>query len=369
MTDSSVREFQVERRDLTNFRVVERPSTPLADGEIRLGVDAFAFTANNITYGAAGDFLGYWQFFPAADNADNTWGILPVWGFADVVESTVDSVPVGDRLYGYFPPATSVVMVATEVSNSKLIDGSAHRQKLPPLYNRYQRVSNQEGYDKTHDDVTSLLAPLHLTSFCLVDQLEQNGFYGATQVVVASASSKTSLGTAFGLSEHADSPRIIGLTSERNRAFVEGVGLYDHVVTYDTIADTLAAEATVVIDMAGNPAVTSSLANHLGDALARYIAVGITHWDELAGSTEHPRPQIEVEQFFAPGYIVKRITTMDMGEFDRTSRSFVQRAALATSQWMTVQHEDGLDGLAGVYGAVVAGEFAPSAGLIIQLAE
>ena len=63
----------------------------LEPGEVRLAVDAFALTANNVTYAAIGDLLQYWSFFPAPDR----WGRVPVWGYADVVESTLDDVPVG----------------------------------------------------------------------------------------------------------------------------------------------------------------------------------------------------------------------------------------------------------------------------------
>ncbi len=345
------------------FRVVEHDSRAIAEGEIRLSVESFAFTANNITYGAAGDFLGYWQFFPASDNADGAWGILPVWGFADVVESTIDSVPVGDRLYGYFPPATEVIMAPTNVSGSKLLDGSAHRQSLPPLYNRYQRVLNQADYDRARDDVTSLLSPLHLTSFCLVDQLKQQHFYGAKQVVITSASSKTSLGTAFGLGEIADAPRIVGLTSQRNREFVEGTGLYDQVVTYGSIADALDIELATVIDMAGNPEVTVALDGTLGSSLAHYIAVGITHWEELGWKGE--RPAIPIEQFFAPTYILERVKSMPMDSFDHESRAFVARAAEATSSWMDIERRSGIEQLAEVYSDIVSGIYPPGVGLIV----
>jgi hypothetical protein len=43
----------------------------------------FGLTANNITYGLLDEGLGYWTFFPAQDG----WGRIPVWGFAEVVAS------------------------------------------------------------------------------------------------------------------------------------------------------------------------------------------------------------------------------------------------------------------------------------------
>jgi len=60
-------QFQVRKDDFLTQRLVplgaDATDSPLALGQIRLAVDSFSFTANNITYAAAGDMLGYWQFF------------------------------------------------------------------------------------------------------------------------------------------------------------------------------------------------------------------------------------------------------------------------------------------------------------------
>ena len=53
-------------------------------------MDAFALTTNNITYAVFGAAMQYWDFFPTAD--PDVWGCVPVWGFAEVVETTSDGV-------------------------------------------------------------------------------------------------------------------------------------------------------------------------------------------------------------------------------------------------------------------------------------
>ena len=368
MVDVSNVEFQVKRRDLPVHRTVEVERPPLAPGEIRVAVDRFAFTANNLTYGAAGDLLGYWRFFPAADNSSDEWGILPVWGYADVVESTVDDVPIGDRLYGYFPPATTVVMTATNVRRSSLTDDAVHRQKLPPLYNGYRRVLADANYDRAHDDATILLGPLHLTSFVLAHKLSTNAFFEAEQVVIVSASSKTSLGLAYALRSDDGAPTVIGATSERNADFVSNVGLYDNTVTYDSI-DTLPKVPTVVVDMAGNPTVASSIAERLGSGVQRYINVGLTHWEEQ-GATDafSGRPQpANVESFFAPGYIHEHMGDWGGDGFDSESSAFLRRAADATFSWMDVSHYPGLEGLSAVFDEVCTGALAPSVGVVVEM--
>ena len=82
MTD--IAEFQVRKDDLSTTRVVTRTAPALNDGEVLAKVDRFGLTANNVTYGVVGERIGYWKFFPVTDDG---WGIIPVWGFADIIDS------------------------------------------------------------------------------------------------------------------------------------------------------------------------------------------------------------------------------------------------------------------------------------------
>ena len=62
-----------------------------------------------------------------------------------------------------------------------------------------------------------LLRPLFITSFMIDDFLHDNDFFGASTVLISSASSKTSYGLAFMLSLRADKRyQVIGLTSVGN---------------------------------------------------------------------------------------------------------------------------------------------------------
>ena len=88
--------FEVDRTGLSKTQFIDIPdadSLSLAANEVVISVDKFALTANNITYGVAGDMLSYWNFFPAKDN----WGRIPVWGFGTVLSSNSDGMNVGDR--------------------------------------------------------------------------------------------------------------------------------------------------------------------------------------------------------------------------------------------------------------------------------
>jgi len=72
----TVTDFLVNKADLHQTKFEERSLPPLAEGEVLLKVDRFAFTANNITYAVFGESMAYWQFFPSSDAA---WGRIPGW--------------------------------------------------------------------------------------------------------------------------------------------------------------------------------------------------------------------------------------------------------------------------------------------------
>ena len=102
-------DFEVRRDDLRATRVTggEPRLDAVGAGEVQLRVDRFGLSANNVTYGAFGDAMSYWRFFPAAEEG---WGRVPVWGFGDVLASGVSGIEVGERFYGYFPMSTYVTL-------------------------------------------------------------------------------------------------------------------------------------------------------------------------------------------------------------------------------------------------------------------
>src|SRR4051794_37161221 len=116
--------LEVDRASFGDTRLVTDDLGPLDDGQVRLRIDRFALTANNITYAAIGEMLGYWDFFPSGDAA---WGRVPAMGWADVVESTHPDVPTGGRYYGWYPMAAFIDLTVSATDNG-LRDDGAHRQ-------------------------------------------------------------------------------------------------------------------------------------------------------------------------------------------------------------------------------------------------
>jgi hypothetical protein len=339
--------FLVDRDNFRSTNVVEASPAVLGEGEVRLRIDGFGFTANNITYAAAGDMIGYWRFFPAPQVGDDTnWGRIPVWGFADVVESRCEGVNEGERLFGYLPMSTELVIRPARVSAGSLSDGSAHRAALPPVYNNYDRCAATPGYRVELEAEQMLYWPLFFTSFLIDDLLADHDFFGAAMIVLGSASSKTALGAASLLNRR-ERISVVGLTSPGNLAFVEGLGCYDQVVTYDDLG-SLPVTSAAFVDMSGDATVVRAVHEHFGDELKHSAIVGLTHWEDRLGSAD-PMPGPAQVVFFAPTQLEERRADWGPGvvaaKLAEAWAPFVEQV----SGWIEIQHGNGPDAVNDVY--------------------
>ncbi|NLS72417.1 DUF2855 family protein [Bradyrhizobium brasilense] len=357
-------DFIVIRNDLQQCKVIETQlpdAAALPADALLVKVTRFAFTANNITYAVIGEQLKYWQLFPAPEG----YGIIPVWGFGEVLVSKHPMIAAGETLFGYFPMATHLVIEATDVSKRGLRDGAAHRQEVSPVYNAYARVSGDPTYAGQQGDFRALLLPLFMLSFLVDDALAENAFYGARRVILSSASSKT----AFGLAHlvHKRGIPVIGLTSKGNVDFVSSLGCYDEVVTYDQVAAIPAAEPTAYVDMAGNSALRESLHRHFGAQMVYSGRVGLTH---RASEPEEPTlPGAKPVWFFAPDQIRKRAKEWGPGGIDQ--RFGVAWAELVPHLpiWLDVVERRGPAAVREAYLDTLQGRVPPDQGLILSLAE
>jgi len=359
-------QLQVKRNAFSKNRLVEIPAgeMELSQGDILVKIEKFGYTANNITYAVAGDTIGYWQFFPPVGDDTEGWGVIPVWGFAKVVESKVEAIPVGERLFGYFPPARFLKMQATNVKPHAFVDGTEHRAQLPMTYNRYTRVQQEPGYDSTWDNERMVLWPLHMTAYFLWDNLKENNWYGAEQVVILSASSKTSTGLAYALQADDDAPKIIGITSSHNLSTVQGMQLYDQAISYDN-STTIKNVPTAIVDMSGNQKVMAALHTYLGDHMKFTLRVGLTHWKD--GKAQEGIINSRSKFFFAPTQVQKRLKEWGPAQYSQKVNSFLQAAAAKTKSWLQFKTIDGLEELAAIHPAVCEGKIPPNEGLIVEL--
>lgn len=368
----STTQFLVNPQALAQSRLRTVDDQPLADGQIRVGIDAFALTANNITYAAFGDAMGYWRFFPSGEDG---WAQIPVWGFGQVQQSSHPGVAVGERLYGYWPMASSAVLSPTRLSPRGFADGAAHRADLAAVYNQYLRCGSDSQYRADTEDLQALLRPLFITAWLIDDFLQDNDFFGARAagkavVLLSSASSKTAWSTAFFLAQRPD-VEVIGLTSAANVAYCESLGCYARVLRYDQL-DAVAADAPCVyVDFAGNGELRHAIHSRFTQ-LRHSSSIGGTHVDQLAppgtGKTlPGPRPTL----FFAPAQIKKRHADWGAEAFEQRLTQawsdFLTRVTTARPPWLGVQRHLGPAAVQAAYRQVLQGQGDARIGHILSL--
>jgi hypothetical protein len=352
--------MEVKRDDLRSTRWSDSGPADLDDGQARLRIDHFALTANNVTYAVFGDAMSYWSFFPAGDG----WGRVPVWGFADVEASRVDGLGEGDRVYGYLPMATDVVVSPARVDAGSFVDAADHRSALPPVYNQYQRVAGDPRYEPNREHEYAILRPLFMTSFLIDDWLADNDSFDARSVVIASASSKTALGLAQLLSAR-DVIEVVGLTSPANADFVRSVGYYDRTIEYDDISSLANATPTVFVDMAGGGRVLADVHRHFASSLRQSCLVGATHWEESAPNAELPGPSPTF--FFAPDRIVKRRADWGPEGVEERVDSAWHAFLASVDGWLTIVERHGRADLEATWLEVLEGRTSPDTGYVVSL--
>ncbi len=372
----STTDLLVRKDKLATTHLRTSDDTSLADGQVRVRVDSFALTANNITYAAFGDAMNYWQFYPVDDSAGPGWGLIPVWGFGSVVQSLQPDVAVGERLYGYFPMSSGVVLQPVRVGAKGFIDGAPYRAALHALYNQYQRCNVDPFYSADSEDIQALLRPLYLTSWLIDDFLADNDWFGAGSsgdargvMLLSSASSKTAYGTAYHLAQR-QGIEVVGLTSAAHVDFCNSLGLYHRVLRYNQLDQVAADAPCLYVDFAGNAALRRAIHTRYSN-LKYSCSIGGTHVDQLGDARDLPGPRATL--FFAPAQGTKRTADWGGSEFGKRLvqawHAFAKQVVSTTPPWITVQHHNGPQAVQAAYAQVLAGRGDPRVGHILSLAK
>jgi hypothetical protein len=231
-------------------------------------------------------------------------------------------------------------------------------------------LSGDINYDNSLDDIRSLLFPLHITSFCICDALEDEAYFGADQIIIVSASSKTAIGVAQGLQEASNAPSILGLTSEKNLGFVKNLGCYDEVITYDHLSDVNFNLKSVMVDMAGSREILGTLHGSLGDRMLKCLTVGMTHWDnEVTAEDALGQAMLRerTEFFFAPAHIQKRVKDWGHEGYNKKTADFMKSRSNQSIDWMQIKKINGLENFISTYEKFVSGDINPNEGIIVEL--
>ena len=361
---TAMTELWVNRGDFRQTRRVDGECPQPAEGEILVAIDKFAMTANNVSYAASGDMIGYWRFFPTHEDP---WGKVPVWGMADVVASRNPDIALGERLYGFFPMASHLVMTPGKIRADGFSDMQSHRQELPGLYNHYARTGAEPGALQAVENERCVYFPLFMTGYVIADLLSDNDWFGAKQIVIGSVSSKTGFGLASFLKVFGYPGQVVGLTSAGNTDFVESLAITDRVASYDELA-TIARQPSVFVDMAGDKAVRIQLHQHLEDNMKASLMVGATHWDAWRpDDMSAPLPGAAPEFFFAPAQIDKRNAEWGPGVLMEKAYAASIELALSLGGKLDLQFFTGPDSCAAQWVKLLNNEVSGKQGILISL--
>ncbi|MDM7860276.1 DUF2855 family protein [Alteromonas sp. ASW11-36] len=265
--------IEIQKDALVNVRQVETTihldENPNA---VLLEVEQFGLSANNITYALLGERFGYWGFFPGSKG----YGIIPVWGFAKVVESNTSALTVGERVYGYLPMGSHLLVHADKITAAGFSDNHPQRRSISPVYDHYMRCNADPSFSEAAMAWILTFRPLFTTSFVLAYALVDKLSTDKDKVWLTSASSKTAYGTAQILKALKPELTVIGVTSPPQREFVTQSDCYDEVKTYDEASQGGIENADWILDFAGDQKRLIQWRAGHEDASAKTILIGAT---------------------------------------------------------------------------------------------
>jgi hypothetical protein len=355
----------VNKAALAEARVHDDTLPALGDGEVRLKIESFSVTANNITYAVIGEPFGYWNFFPA----EGDYGVVPMWGHAVVEESRNPDITVGERVYGYLPMGTHLDVLPGKVGNGGFTDMAAHRQPMSPIYNQYSRLNADPEHDPAKEVERMLFGPLFKTGFLIEAMFRRESWFGAQNLVMTSASSKTSMGLASVAKDLSPGIKRIGLTSTGNVDFVKATGLYDRVLAYEDVAE-LQHSPSVSVDFAGNSMLLRSIHEALRDNLKYSCLVGATHVEARGansaggGGSDLPGPKPIL--FFAPDHVVASVQELGPKGFGEAVAASWKGFLGAVDGVVDIDERTGLDAAADAFVETLQGRADPQKGIIIR---
>ncbi|TIC98017.1 hypothetical protein CH35J_006598 [Colletotrichum higginsianum] len=299
----------ISKRDVSKHETlaVHLPMPQLAESSVRIRTSLIGITSNNFTYAKLGDMLQWWSTWPvpldvpAPYNNRDEWGIVPAWGFARVLESTIDAIPAGGLLYGFWPTSSHPADLKLEPAQPEghFREVSQHRRGLGSLYNRYNLIDESAhseefrawfanvyavwngGYVMNRFTFPTDFKPVHPLGEGAGEWTEKDGDLSSAVVVSLSAASRTARSFTWNLARNrkpTNGPLALlqatsvpqTLTPAPEAAFETKTVDYGTLVSKETI-DWIAKfqpKRVVITDFGGPPKVTDGLRDALKAAFA-----------------------------------------------------------------------------------------------------
>lgn len=335
--------------DLAVSELRRAPVAALGAGEVRLAVEKFALTMNNVTYARLGDAeLPFWSAFPAPAG----YGRVPVWAFVRVEESRHPGVAEGERFFGFVPMATHHVVPVAPTTRG-FLDTEPRRRFLPTWYRTFQRVAEPDALD----DRRAVFRPIFPASFTLADFVAGHVEDGAKSLLLTGASTKTAIALAH-LARNTGLP-VVGLTSHGHVGFARELGCYDAVAGYDELESAAVLAPAVCVDFTGADRLIGAVHTRFAGELGHIALVGYTHTDAVPELPDlaDPRPAF----FFTPAVEAQAVAAEGEERFYARYHAEENRFLAATASWLTVRRLRGPEAIAAGFRALLGGAGSPAA--------
>lgn len=253
----------------------------------------------------------------------------------EVVESRCDGVAVGERLFGFLPMGSYLVLRPGAVSASGFFDHAMPRADAAPILHYFLRWNGRPQPATVGDGLFVLFYPLFGVGYLLADYVAASRPDTGSLLLITAASSKTATCAAF----------------------------------------CLRRENVTLVDVAGDARLRDAIHQHYGERLCASISVGRTHWAAFKpprSDMPGPRPK----QFWAPHYGRVRISSAATGlsreqynaGLTRAWRDFanavLNRPQQPPFEALTLS---GPGGIAVAWTALLDGSADPHEGFVVQL--
>lgn len=386
-------------------------ASPLAASSIRVQTKLISLTSNNLSYARGGEQLHWWDTYPvplsspAPYNNQQEWGIVPAWGYARVLESTIHDIAPGSLLYGMWPTSAHAVDLQLKPqpgAPGHWIETSPHRSALMTVYSNYEQITAP--LDVPTMELRTLCKPQHAaphllnkTTFSREHKVHPLGFGGPwsdaeaslTNAVIISLSASSKTGRCFhwelarNRAVQEDGPLALlqvtsvpaSLSAFESPLPVRGVSYGDLDAGLNWAAE-FQPSRSIVIDFGAPDAVLQATAESLKkrDIEVQILAVGaeakIYTPEELMAKLEMPLAKVQVN---ASGLRDQDIAAKGFVESNRELDEARERCiADGTFSYMTikpVQGVKGASGLEGVWSDLCARKVDPTVGIVVHVSD
>nr|OQO16020.1 hypothetical protein B0A51_17805 [Rachicladosporium sp. CCFEE 5018] len=128
------------------------PVHPLAEGHVKARASLVSLTSNNLAYARLGSSWDWWSGYqvpsslPPPYNDASQYGIVPTWGYGEVLASRVPGLELGTQLWGFWPSNSMAVdfKLVPDEPEGHWRDVTKSRAGMMSYYHRYQ-VANLHG--------------------------------------------------------------------------------------------------------------------------------------------------------------------------------------------------------------------------------